>query len=242
MMEKMKLDVKKEKKGGDSDDQYPDLFSDSEEEDVPISKDAQLAAGMKKLGFMGSAMGQTGSSSRVNWLKLPDPSIIKEKHPIKSLILWDDVIITGNDAGTVSLYEKSSFKKLAEETFNETPVLYMMRQLHALIVQHKDTKGSVHFLRVWKSPGPGGKFKWQMKLMHTVETKLSSFVLCASTVLNSYTFDEGSLVEEHLTLVAPSHDHPEFPALWVLNGAATMVMLHDVLPIASNASEAKLEE
>ena len=168
--------------------------------------------------------------------------MIKQSHPIKAMMIWDDLIVTGNDAGTIIMYEKSTFKKVHEETFNDSPILHLQRQMHALIAQHKDLNGSVNFLRLWKSPGPGGKFKWQMKLMHTIETKLSSFVLCGSTVLNSYTFKEGELIDEHLALIAPSHERPEFPSIWVLDAGATKVMLSDILPIASNASEAKMEE
>ena len=66
--------------------------------------------------------------------------------------------------------------------------------MHALIVQYKDKMSTVAFLRLWKTKN------YQMKLMSQVETKMSSFTLTTSTILNSYD-KEGYLASEHLALV-----------------------------------------
>lgn len=64
--------------------------------------------------------------SKANWLKLPDPTIVNQKSPVKGLILWDDVIITGNDNGSVQVFDKE-FNKLAEATFIDQPILRLSK-------------------------------------------------------------------------------------------------------------------
>ena len=64
--------------------------------------------------------------SRTNWLKLPDPTIIKQGVPIKGLLRWDDLIITGNDKGEIRLYDKE-LNELLNYTALKSPILSLQR-------------------------------------------------------------------------------------------------------------------
>jgi hypothetical protein len=46
-------------------------------------------------------------------IKIPDPAIFKNGCPVKALLLWDDILIIGNDRGEVRVIDKTSFKELA---------------------------------------------------------------------------------------------------------------------------------
>ena len=61
-----------DEKDSEEEENYPDLWDDSDEE----AKDEkqEMMDKMKKLGFA-NGMGVAGD--RTNWLKLPDPTIIK---------------------------------------------------------------------------------------------------------------------------------------------------------------------
>lgn len=80
-------------------------------------------------------MGVAGD--RTNWLKLPDPTIIKQDAPVKGLLMWDNMILTGNDKGEIKLYSEN-FVELLTFTALKAPILKFSRQMHALIVQYKD--------------------------------------------------------------------------------------------------------
>jgi hypothetical protein len=46
-------------------------------------------------------------------IKIPEPAVFKNGCPVKALLLWDDILIIGNDRGEVKIIDKSSFKELA---------------------------------------------------------------------------------------------------------------------------------
>lgn len=73
------------------------------------------------------------AGSRTNWLKLPDPTVIKQDAPVKGLLIWDDLVITGNDKGEIKLFDRN-FIELLSFTAIKAPVLKLSRQMHALIV------------------------------------------------------------------------------------------------------------
>ena len=56
---------------------------------------------VKELGF---ANGLGVQGDRLNWLKLPDPTVVKQEAPIKGLLVWDELLITGNDKGELKLF------------------------------------------------------------------------------------------------------------------------------------------
>jgi len=46
-------------------------------------------------------------------IKIPEPAVFKNECPVKALLLWDEILIIGNDRGEVKVIDKSSFKELA---------------------------------------------------------------------------------------------------------------------------------
>jgi hypothetical protein len=70
---------------------------DSDEDDEDIDKESLLSKGSLKTGL----------------IKIPEPTVFKNGCPVKALLLWEDILIIGNDRGEVKVIDKISFKELA---------------------------------------------------------------------------------------------------------------------------------
>ena len=67
-------------------------------------------------------------------LKIPEPTVFKHDSPVKSLLVLEKVVITGNDRGEIQIIEKSTFKLLQNLVIIDAPILKIAQKLSAIFV------------------------------------------------------------------------------------------------------------
>ena len=78
--------------------------------------------------------------------------------------------------------------------------------LEAVIIQHKDPKGSI---LICKPPAQSNKY--QLSVVTTIETMNSGFTTFAATTLVS------TSINHHLTLVTQDSHMSHMPKVWLMN-------------------------
>lgn len=155
---------------------------------------------------------------------------------MKSLLLQDKYIITGNDRGEVKIIDKFKFVELNQIRCAEAPVLKVEQQMYALLAQYKDAMGTIFIIKLWTTASG----KVELKVMSKVETLSRTFTTFVSLILPA---NGAEFVEDHIALVTADSERPNFPKVWVLNLLADQVesesVLTDILP---NQSDAKMDQ
>lgn len=100
-------------------------------------------------------------------MKVPEPSVFKNDSPIKTMIVKEDIIMIGTDAGDLKILDKRTFKVLKCEKISDCPILHIEQVLYAIVAQAKDVQGTITVLKVWKT----AKGDYQIKRMMSIETK-----------------------------------------------------------------------
>ena len=107
--------------------------------------------------------------------------------------------------------------------------------MYALLAQYKDAMGTIFIIKMWTTAS--GKF--EMKVMSKVQTLNRTFTTFVSLVLPANGVE---FVEDHIAIVTPDSDRPNFPRVSVLNLTADQVekqeVLSDILP---NQSDVKMD-
>lgn len=160
-------------------------------------------------------------------LQIPDPVVFNHQTPVKTMVILDEVILTGNDKGEISIIEKSTFKLLSKVVLVEAPILKMSTEMYALIVKYKDVSGTVAILKYYKT----AKNQHEVKLVLKFESYFVGFTTFASTVMVVKTKEAYT---SNICVVTPCSQMQHFPKVWVLNELANAVVHTQTVAVTSN--------
>ena len=163
-------------------------------------------------------------------LQAPDPVVFHHDSPVKAMLVLDDVLLTGNDAGEISVIDKASFKLLARQICVEAPILKIAKEQYAVIVKYKDAAGTIAVLQYYKSSAA----VHQIKLISKIETQFVGFTTFATCSLQTKT---KAAFTNHICVLAPCSVEQHFPKVWLLAPACDRVQHSQTLRVLPNQLE-----
>ena len=131
----------------------------------------------------------------------------------------------GLENGDIKVGDRNNFSIYTQQRFLQHPVLKIDQVMEAVLIQHKDPKGTILICKP-----PAQSTRYEVKVVNKLETMNTTFTTFAATTLIS------ASINNHLTIVTQDERMSHMPKVWLMNQTCDEVLTTRLIEAIPNTS------